>query len=258
VSNNKAEAAGVPPTPTWPTSTLNGPQATRGTKRRLLRWPARGREMSRLLKAHGIYLCGLQEVGLRTSASLSGAKRWLLTLARPNEKDGPGWQVGNGILAWTVVLERLHKRTYWLWNGRRWLFIPVHLYADRRTGDRTIFIAGHADRKKPDPAPNRKVLRKMAKLGNRLHRLTGCPVEVVLDANNDKAADDIFDAFGGTHLAGGHIDKVYGWGVEGSNRRTLTGFAGIVTDHANPPAVDVTPVTRNFELNRIPRLTKEK
>lgn len=246
------------PAPTWPVSTLNGPQATRGTKRNLLPWPNRGRQMRRLLKAHGIYLCGLQEVGLRTAASLHGGKRWLLTLARPNEKRAGDWQVGNGIIAWAEVMELLHKRTYWLWNGRRWLFIPVHLYADRRTGDRLIFIAGHADRKKPDPRHNLTVLRKMARLGSDLHHETRCPVVPVLDANNDKIADDIFDAFGASHLAGGHIDKVYGWGVTGSNRRILDGFHGEVTDHDDPPAVDVTPVVRNFELTKIPPLTKEK
>jgi hypothetical protein len=248
-----------PDLPWWALAVLNAPQAVRGGKRHLLKWPRRGRRMRQLLRAHRIDLVGLQEVGLRTAEAFSGAGRWALHLATPNNKRGR-WQVGNGILAWDLVVERLHRRTYRIRRGRLgWLNIPVHLYRDRITGDRVIFIAGHADRKRPDPTANRIVLERLAALGEWLHRVTGCAVVVVLDANNDGPADAIFDKAGAEHLAGEHIDKMYGWGVVWRNRRTLSGFHGDVTDHADPPAVDVAPAdgSRNFTLTKIPSFPKE-
>ena len=251
-----------PDRPWWTVTTINAPQAIRGTKRRLLRWPARGRRLRQLLRDHRVTLAGLQEAGPKTLTGFKNAARWAVRLATPNEKRGR-WEVGNGIVTWLAVMRRLHRRTFRIrrinFRTPRWLFIPVQLCADTVTGDRLIFISGHADRKKTAPAANKYVLTQIAKLGKWLHHATGCPVSVVIDGNNHKGADDIFHAQGASHLAGDHIDKVYGWGLEGRNARTLTGFTRVVTDHGNPPAVDVSPLQdcRNFDLNKIPRLPKE-
>lgn len=251
-----------PDLPWWPITTVNAPQAIRGGKSGLLRWPARGRRLKKLLKAHRIVLAGLQEAGPKTLTGFKNALAWAVRLATPNEKQGR-WEVGNGIVTWLTRMDRLHRRTFRIrrinFRTPRWLNIPVQLSADADTDDRIIFIAGHADRKRPDPAANLYVLEQLAQLGQWLHETTGCAVVVVLDANNDATADRIFAKYGGVHLAGGHIDKIYGWGVKGANARTLDGFRGQVTDHADPPAVDVAPaeLSRNFTLTKIPRLPKE-
>jgi len=248
------------PAPVWPSTSLNAPQATRGTKTRLLPWPRRGVRILQLLATYGIVLCGFQEVGLRTAAAFANARAWLFLLATPNTRKGRSWQVGNGITAALRALQRLHKRETRIGRpGKRGaLHIPIHLYRDRDTSDRIIFLAGHADRKRPNPTANRVVLTKLARLGRWLHQATGCPVQVVLDGNNDAGADAIFAAAGGTHLFGDHIDKGYGWGLTATNQRTLPRFKGVVTDHANPPAADVSPIewARNFELAKLPRIPK--
>jgi hypothetical protein len=248
-----------PDLPRWTVTTVSAPQSVHGTKRRLLKWPARGRKLRELFRRHRVHLAGLQEAGPRTATGFKTVADFVLRLATPNEKRG-AWQVGNGIAMSLVVLRRLHRRTFRIrrlnFPGRR-LYIPIQLCADTATGDRVIFIAGHADRKKTAPAANQYVLTQLAHLGRWLHARTYCPVIVVLDSNNDAGADRIFRAQHATHLAGDHIDKVYGWGVQGYNARTLDGFAGVVTDHDNPPAVDVSPVVRNFTIRKIPSIPKE-
>lgn len=246
--------------PWWTIIAANLPQAVRGTKRRLLRWPARGRRIRQLLSRSKVTLGGLQEVGPKTARAF-GLGRFALFLADPNVKRG-AWEVMNGALADRGRMERLHRRQLRIIRkparGRApILSIPFVLHRDRATGDRVILMAGHADRKKPDPRWNIGVLTAIARAGADLHHATACPIVCAIDTN--RADPAIFEHFGWVELAGfGGIDKVFGIGLRGRNPRTLPGFHGEVTDHHNPPAVDVTPVVRNFTLRRLPRLSSKR
>jgi len=245
-----------PPAPTWTFGPLNSPQAVKGTKRRLARWPKRGWILKALTEKYGVTFFGMQEVGLRHVAAFarSGALRFIR--ARPNVVKGR-YEVGNGGVLDTRVLELLHRRLLVAWNRFGFRFIPVLLCADRKTGDRVILIAGHADRKKPNPEPGERVLRAIAREGARLHRLTGVAIAALVDTNNSPAADRIFAEYGWDRFIGKNdIDKGYSLGLDASNERELDGFHGVVTDHPNPRVADVTPTTRNFTLDKLPRLSR--
>lgn len=250
-----------PAPPSWTVMPLNSPQAIRGPKAKLLPFPARGRRLKELLRRYRVAWAGLQEVGPRYSAAFRAGKRFSLYLADPNNKIG-SFEVGNGCVEDREQLKRLHRRTARIRRrdgSRRWvrgtLNLPVMLYKDTSTGDRVIFIAGHADRKRPDPAANLSVLRQVAELAAALHHATGVAVVVGMDTNNE-AAREIFRAAGLVQLASSGIDKVFGIGCTGHNERILRGFDGEVTDHDDPPAVDVSPVVRDFDRDKLPRLDR--
>lgn len=244
-----------PDRPTWVFGPLNSPQAERGGKSNLARWPQRGKILKALALRDGVTFFGMQEVGPRhVQAFATGVLKFIR--ARPNQIIGH-FQVGNGGLLNTLVLELLHRRLLVAWNRVGFRFIPVLLCADRGSDDRIILIPGHADKKRPRPEPGERVLRAIAREGARLYRLTGVPVVALLDSNNSPAADRIFSEYGWTRILGaGDIDKGYGLGVEARNERTLDGYHGTVTDHPNPKVVDVSPTTRNFTLTRLPRLSR--
>ena len=239
-------------------TTVNAPQAVKGTKARLLSWPARGRELARLLAFHGVTLAALQEAGPRWRRALRAAPHLALRLAPANTARG-AWRVGNGTVHDPRILRVLHRRVLRVRRpGHRTpLRVPVTLYRVRITGERVVFVAGHADRKRPTPAANLAALEQIAALGPRL-RAQGLPVVVGLDTNNAPAARRIFGQHGWTHLAGRGIDQIYGLGVTGTNARTLGGFTGRVTDHPDPPAVDISIDLINDTARRLAPINQEQ
>lgn len=242
--------------PTWRWSSGNLPQAERGSKSGLLKWPRRGQAIAALLRRHQVDVMGAQEVGPRTLRALRAVRGLGLLLARANTVRGR-FRVMNGHFVNLATFEVLHRRLIVAWNRYGPRFIPVLLLADTHTGDRVISIAGHADRKRPHAEPGKRVLRVMAREGARLHRRTGVPVVVTMDSNNAPAALEIFADRDYVVLARNGIDLIFGLGVERVGKPLiLNGFRGTVTDHANPPAADVRPTTRNTRLDRLPKLSR--
>ncbi|WP_232676657.1 hypothetical protein [Nocardioides sp. R-C-SC26] len=243
-------------------STLNTPQSVHGTKVGLLGWPARGRELYRLLALYGVALMAVQETGpryLRAWRRLGRGAHLALSLAPANTVRG-SWRVGNGVISDRRVVRRRHRRVLRVARPgvRGRLRVPVDLMEILTTRERIVFIAGHADRKRPDPAANLVALEAIAAAGARVHAQQRLPVVAALDTNNAPDANRTFTRHGWVLLAAHGIDRIYGIGVTATNARVLTGFSGTVTDHPDPPAVDVIPDVVNLTARHLRRLVPER
>ena len=240
----------------WRLVPINAPQAVRGGKAGLLPWPRRGWRLAWLLRHHNVTVAAAQEVGLRTQEALARkAHGFLFWLGRRNAPSP--WYVANGVLTDGRRMRRLHRRQLRisLPKGAK-RFIPVQLLADLATNWRLLFIASHADRKRPDPTNNLAVLDATFDAAAKWHRLMGVPVAVALDSNNAPAAQRLAEKHGLELLGGEGIDLVFGIGLEVVRQVPLDGFHGKVTDHHDPVAVDVVPDAdhRVTDVVRIPGL----
>lgn len=242
----------------WRLVPVNAPQAVRGKKAGLLSWPRRGWRLAGLLRRHRVTVAACQEVGLRTQEALRRrAHGFLFWLGR---KDEPApWYVAKGILADGRRMRRLHRRQLRiaLPRGAK-RFVPAQLLADRVTQWRLLVLAGHADRKRPDPTNNIAVLDATFEAAAKWHRVMGVPVAVVLDTNNAPAAKRLAEKHGLELLGGEGIDLTFGIGLDVVGSERLTGFRGVVTDHPDPVAVDVLPDAdhRVTDVVRIPGLPR--
>lgn len=242
----------------WRLVPINAPQAVRGAKADLLPWPRRGWRLTWLLRHHGVTVAAAQEVGLRTQESVARkARGFLFWLGRRNTPSS--WYVANGVLTDGRRMRRLHRRQLRISLPKGAVRnVPVQLLADRVTAWRLLFLASHADRKRPDPSNNLAVLDATFEAASRWHALTGLPVGVALDSNNAPAAQRLAEKHGLELLGGEGIDLVFGIGLDVVGERRLTGFHGKVTDHHDPVAVDVVPDAdhRVTDVVRIPNLTR--
>lgn len=139
-------------------------------------------------------------------------------MPRPNNRLRGGLLLGNAQAFDPERVIRLRERDrkirVWINDGRRRsVWLPVVTYRVRGADVLLTVITGHAVRKRLDPGGNKRTLRKVDKRGRRIHRRTGRPVLLGMDANDAGAAAYLREK-GWTIACREGVDLIAGLGVE--------------------------------------------